>query len=105
MDRKKLKEISYKVFAYIIIYLCINLYMSSSTAFDFQNWYYIGNIAAASIVYLIIYLGSDSVGYRLNNDNKLKERLDRMTITKNGIIAHGVIIVVFVTIAILLERM
>lgn len=99
MNKKQLKDIGYKVFAYIIIYICINLYMKSDSAFDFENWYYIGNIAATSIVYLIIVLGSDSVSYRLKEDNQLKEKLDKLTISKVAIIGHGLAILFTIIIA------
>lgn len=102
MDKKQLKDIGYKVFAYIIIYICINLYMKSDAAFEFENWYYIGNIGSASIVYLIIMLGSDSVSYRLKEDNQLKGKLDKLTITKTGLIGHGIVIVLSVVVAALM---
>lgn len=102
MNKKQLLDLGYKVFAYIVIYICINLYMKSDDAFDFENWYYIGNIGATSIIYLIVFLGSDSVSYRLKNDNQLKAKLAKLTITKTVIIAHGVIILISVTAAMLI---
>ena len=65
-------------------------------------WYYIGNIGATSIVYLIIYLGSDSVSYRLKEDNQLRDKLAKFTISKKAIIAHGVVILITLVIAILI---
>lgn len=102
MNKQQLKDLGYKVFAYVAIYIIINLYMKSDDAFDFENWYYIGNVGATSIVYLIIFLGSDSVGYRLKDDNELKTKLEKMTISKKAMIAHGVVIAISLVISILI---
>jgi len=104
MTRKQLIDIGYKVFVYVSIYLLINLYMKTDNAFDFANWYYIGNIGLASMAYLIIFLGKESIRYRLKDENSFKTKLEKMTISKNAIIIHGIIIIISVAVAILLSK-
>jgi len=78
--------------------------MINSDAFLFESWYYIGNVASASIVYLIIFLGKESVNYRLSDSHKWKPRLNQMTISKQGIIFHAIVIVTFVSIVLFMGK-
>lgn len=105
MKQSNFKDLLYKCFAYVAIYIIINLYMKMSNAFVFESWYYVGNIASASIGYLIVFLGKESVNHRLSDTNKWKSKLSQMTISKSAIIFHGIIIVVFVGIAIAIGKL
>lgn len=105
MEKLNWKDIAYKIMIYVVLYICINLYMQSRPMYEFENWYYIGNIASASILYLIVFLGKESVSIRMSDENEWKSRLSKLSIEKREVIFHGIVITVFVTIALLLERM
>jgi len=103
MKTNQIKDIIMKTLVYILLYGAVTLYMMKSQADTFANWYYIGMIALTSAFYLIIFLGSDSVSYRLKADSPWKERLDKLTISKVGIIVHGVIIVISILITMMID--
>ena len=105
MDKVNWKDIGYKVMVYVILYVCINLYMQSRPMYEFETWYYIGNIASTSILYLIVFLGKESVRHRLNDENQMKSRLSKLGIDKKEVIFHGIVIIIFVTISLFLEGM
>ncbi len=101
MNKEAIKQYGYKAMQYIAIYIVITMYMQSK--FEFENWHYVGNIGAASIVYLIIYLGSDSVSYRLKEDSKWKERMEKLKISKGETIFHVVLAVLSLAVALYLD--